>query len=332
MKRIPSFTFILASLFLSVLALHASTEIPLSDPNIRYIGRWDKSSPDTYHSYWSNAYLRTKFTGTSVKIKLTSYESVLVSIGGEAPRIVSGGGGALLLNPQPLSAGEHTLFVGAPGQNEEVVTQGLVLDDGASTVAPQERPLIEFIGDSITMGAYSYAPDTAGIMGCDRAQIAFSARALTTGYGCSEDKTGMDQEYFRLKGFNHLKDSPQPDWDFSYTPNLIVINLGQNDQCGQEPQQIMYKSYKDFIGKLRAKFPTTPIVAVRPFSGAFGKLIKSAVDELTAAGDTHLYFVDTTGWLEAGDFFDGTHPHFYGAMKAAHRMSTELAPILSSAK
>ena len=32
------------------------TQVPAADPNIEYIGRWDKSDPSRYHSYWGGAY------------------------------------------------------------------------------------------------------------------------------------------------------------------------------------------------------------------------------------------------------------------------------------
>jgi hypothetical protein len=42
----------------------------LTDTNINYVGRWDKTNSTTYRSYWNGAYVSTKFTGTTVKVKL----------------------------------------------------------------------------------------------------------------------------------------------------------------------------------------------------------------------------------------------------------------------
>jgi hypothetical protein len=313
---------------LSATPAAAATNLPPSDPNIRYIGRWDRTSPDVYHSYWSGAYFRTKFTGTSVGLKLGAQSGLAVSIDGEVPRTL-GGNGTLALNASPLKPGEHTLQVGSAGQNEEVVLNGLVLDDGAKAEPCLERPIIEFVGDSITQGNHSYAWDAAEMLGCDHVQIAFSARALTTGYGCAKDKAGLDQQFFLLKNFNHLEDKPQVPWNFSYTPNLVVINLGQNDQCGSEPGDTMQKSYVSFLQKVRSKYPNVPIVALRPFSGAFAKEINAAVDEVVAGGDTHCTFIDTTGWLIPSDFVDGIHPHYNGALIAGHKLASALSPILN---
>ena len=106
----------------------------LNDPNIRYVGRWDKSSPAVYHGYWSGVYLRTGFTGTSIGIKLAEATELAVSVDGEAQRTVSAGAGTTALNLAPLKVGQHTLMVGSAGQNYEVAFQGLVLDAAATTL------------------------------------------------------------------------------------------------------------------------------------------------------------------------------------------------------
>ena len=214
--------------------------------------------------------------------------------------------------------------------------QGLTLDAGASTRPAPTRPIVEFVGDSITTGGgqtlpgtVNYAWESTEALGADHVQIAFSARALTTGYGCADDKAGLDTQYFQLKNFNHLSDKPQTPWDFSYAPSVIVINLGQNDQCGGEPEAVMTASYVGFVQKLRAKFPQAQIAALRPFGGPFEAAIRKAVETLTVAGDSRVHYLDTTGWLDKGDFVDGIHPTEAGHAKVAQRLIPLLRPLLT---
>lgn len=236
-----------------------------------------------------------------------------------------------------LPAGTHDLVLGAPNQNSEVRFGGLQLDPGATTLPVEERPIIEFVGDSITTGGgqtrpntINYAWQTAEALGADHTQIAFSARALTTGFGCAQDKAGQDNQYFLLKNFNHLADPLQIPWDFSYRPAVAVINLGQNDQCGAEPPATFTASYITFLKKLRTKLPQAQIVALRPFSGAFESSIKEAVATVTGTGDTHINFVDTSGWLEKDDFVDHIHPNQAGHDKVAQRLAPLIRPWLAS--
>ncbi len=303
----------------------------LADPDIRYIGRWDKSSPTVYHGYWSGVYLRTGFTGTSVGIKLAERTELAVSIDSEPLRMLTGEQGTTALNAAPMKAGNHTLMVGSAAQNYEVQFQGLVLDAGATTLPVAVRPILEIVGDSISIGVGDGYGWLAGeMLGCDHVQIAFSARALTTGYGCADDKTGLDTQYFRLKNFNHLRDTPQAPWDFSYTPRIVVINLGQNDQCGQEPAATFTDSYIRFVQKLRARFPQAQIVALRSFGGPYEDALRKVVATVNTAGDKNVHFVDTTGWLtKPGDFRDNIHPNAVGNLKAAWHLANALSPLLN---
>ena len=169
---------------------------------------------------------------------------------------------------------------GSAGQNYEVGFQGLTLDPGAKTLPAVPRPLIEFVGDFITMidgsGNYSWLTgDDAGLRPhADRLQRRRADERLRL----PADKTGQDVQYFRLKNFNHLKDDPPVPWDIGrYAPKIVVINLGQNDQCGSEPDLTMTASYENFVRDLRAKFPTTQIVALRPFGGPYEAPIRRAI-------------------------------------------------------
>lgn len=303
-----------------------------ADTNLVYVGRWDRGDVNVSHSNWGGAYLRATFTGTTIGFRggaTAGGPTVLVSVDGEPPHEVKA------LDARPLKDGIHTLILGSPGQNGEIDFKGLVLGAGARTLPTPARPLIEFIGDSITTGGgqtlpatVNYAWDSAEMLGADHTQIAFSARALTSGYGCAGDKAGLDTQYFRLKNFNHLTDAPPIPWDFSYTPRVVVINLGQNDQCGSEPEAVMTASYVGFVRKLRAKFPRAPVVALRPFGGPYEAAIRRAVETLNAAGDDRVQLMDTTGWLDKADFVDGIHPTEAGHQKVARRLAFLLKPLL----
>ena len=176
-------------------------------------------------------------------------------------------------------------------------------------------------------GAGNYSWQTAEALGCDHTQIAFSGVALTSGYGCTS-KVGQDIQYFRLKNYNHNDDKPPVPWDRSYTPQMIVINLGQNDQCGSEPDAVMLASYAGFVLHLRAAFPKAQIVALRPFGGPYEKPIRQAIADLVSQGSHQVRYVDTTGWLEAGDYGDGIHPNATGMSKVMQRLMPALKPLL----
>lgn len=300
----------------------------VDDSNIRYIGRWDHSVPGNAHSNWGGAYLRVRFTGSSIGVR--AFDIMYQIDGGPYEQGHS-------LVGVTLKPGVHTLLLGSIGQNYEVDFEGLILDPGAVTLPVKKRPIIEFVGDSITTGGgqtvpptVNYAWDTAEALGADHTQIAFSARALTTGFGCADDKAGLDNQYFKLENFNHLSDKTQRPWDFSYKPRIVVINLGQNDQCGQEPKQTFEESYVSFVQRIRAKLPNAHIVAVQPFSGAYADSVRDAVSLLTEGGVKGVSTISTAGWLAKSDFVDGIHPNQSGHAKVAAQLEPILKLILSA--
>lgn len=240
----------------------------------------------------------------------------------------------LNLTPAPLAAGRHTLLLASAGQNEELLFRGLVLDPGAATQPMPERPLLEFVGDSITAcqgkggtGAENYAWETAEALDCDHVRVAFSGVALATGFGFFGDKTGFDQWYFQLKNCNHTKD--RAPWDRAYDPQMVLINLGTNDvKDGKRPTDAEFAvTYADFIRAIRAHLPKAEIVALRPFGGFEAGGIRQAVDSL-AKTDQHVHYVDTEGWLDQADYTDGRHPSVAGHAKAAPLLAKALKPWL----
>lgn len=312
--------------------LVAAHDGSLLDSNLRFVGRWQTNEAGAVGSNWGGAYLRARFTGTSVAAAANSTaggRAMMVSLDGETPREIES------LDIHNLATGEHSLLLGAPNQNAEMAFRGLKLDAGATTLPLAPRPFIEFVGDSITTGGgqtrpgtVNYAWQTAETLGADHAQIAFSGRALTTGFGCARDKAALDTRYFARANFNHQGD--QTPWDFAVKPDIVVINLGQNDQCGSEPAATFEASYADFLAKIRARLPAARIVALRPFGGAYGENVRAAVASRRATGDEQTYFVDTLGWLDPAETVDEIHPTQLGHDVIAQLLAAQLKPLLAA--
>jgi lysophospholipase L1-like esterase len=315
----------------------------LGDDRIRYIGRWDCSAPTVFRSYWSTAYLRFAFTGTTLTAHCRG--EVEAFIDGQCVTCAPGPD-SINLTPTHLAAGTHTAVLAAAGQNIELAFQGLILDPGATTVEIPLRPLIEFVGDSITAngGRVAASKDSANgpatsnyswlaaeAVGCDHVQVAFSGVALATGFGFFGDRTGFDSWYFRLKNCNHSTDN-QP-WGFIYEPQLVVVNLGTNDmKDGKRPGDAEFAAtYAAFLRAIRAQLPRAMLVGMRPFGGFVAGGIARAIADLTAAGDAKVRYIDTSSWLDPGDFSDGIHPIVAGHAKAAARLGAALAPLVAAA-
>ena len=307
----------------------------LSDANIKYFGRWDLSGVSQHISYWGGAYIRVAFTGTTLQMKVGNTNNYYASIDGASFIKISNASGTVNLTPTPLTRGSHVAVVsGGKDYGYEFSFKGFVLSAGAATTAPPvHSTVIEFIGDSITSGytdtladISDYAWVSAEKLNAEHTQIAYPGIALVTNYGLNSDKTGMEQDYLKLKPLGYFTN---PDWPASaYTPALIVINLGTNDRSTNVPSATFQTSYTTFLASLRTRFPAAEIFAMRCFNGSLANETQMAVTVRMTAGDDKVHYVDTTGWLNASDYTDGTHPSDAGHVKITGLLLPILTPYL----
>jgi len=323
----------------------------LTDSNILYVGRWDKSNSSYYQGHWTGAYIRVDFTGTSIKINLANsdYVWLIVKIDNEAPRAVLANDGKQL-NLSTLSAGRHTILIGEGIVDAEILFKGFTLDAGAVTYKPESKLLIEYIGDSITtiggpsgMFSYNYAWQVADLLGCDHTQISYSGLALCSGYSIPEiNRVGMDSLYFSLKNYKHFVYQDNTvfyPWNFdTYTPDLVFMFLGTNDSDGvpwiyNATDEVFSQRLDKFLKRIRAKFPNSHIAVMNPFTGVFKDVIPAKIQELKNAGETKIHFINSTGWLtKPDDFTDGIHLNTQGTAKVVDKLYTILNPLIQSIK
>ncbi|MDC0707231.1 AbfB domain-containing protein [Stigmatella sp. ncwal1] len=326
---------LMSGLASSPLAAAATGDGSPSDANILYVGRWDKTNASVYRSYWPGAYFRVNFTGTTVQLRLAAATNLYVSIDGRGDVYYPGANGTINLTPTPLAAGAHTLRVASRSESDVLQFQGLVLGSGATTQAPAVRTRrLEFIGDSITAGCCALSQgalsDYAWLVGealnADHTQIAYSGICLQDGVACfSPNGIGMSNQYFKLQTVQYPS---SPMWDFSrYQADAVVINLGTNDNTKNISDAALQSTYTTFLQNVRAQHPNAILFALRTFGGFKVAPTLAAVNARISAGDTKLYYVDTSGWVTPGtsDFSDDLHPSESGHVKIAKL----LAPVIA---
>lgn len=180
--------------------------------------------------------------------------------------------------------------------------------DDAAEIAPTE-PLphsIEFIGDSITCGygvddedplhhfktvtedvTKAYAYKTAAALGAEYSMFSTSGYGIITGFTDNDVKRPEQAIplYYESYGFSYRKfaDEFAPHelkWDFDrYRPELIVINLGTNDDsyCKDiaERQDEYSEQYVNFLKVVRGRNPFSEIICC---VGIMGQRIFTALE------------------------------------------------------
>ncbi|MBD5805568.1 SGNH/GDSL hydrolase family protein [Limosilactobacillus walteri] len=204
--------------------------------------------------------------------------------------------------------------------DEGFAITALKVDKGIISKAAT-RPVINFIGDSITAGcwvagnspSFDYRPESnyaaicADLLDVDSVRIAYSAGGvmrLATGGVPTADKflPRIDEK---------------TSWSINQ-PNLTVINLGVNDRRFSANQFIA--AYDLFIQQVQLTFANTPIAIMIPFSQTFATEIR----QIAQARGCSL--IETAGWCQS--FTDGLHPDQSGAITSGHQLAKVLQPLL----
>ncbi|WP_117215034.1 GDSL-type esterase/lipase family protein [Allorhizocola rhizosphaerae] len=298
-----------------------------NDANLQYYGRWNRSDSSWYAMGWAGGYVDARFTGSSIGVRQRNTIDLYFSIN-NAPlqwrRNVSGN----VTLATGLTGSSHTIRIGyrerAGSYTGDPVFGGLILASGAQTM-PISRPanFVEFIGDSITVGqpnanrpftAYPWL--TAEGLGAGHSQVAQGGACLV-----SQNCYGM-MDWFRRSSAWATYD----DWNFAtYQATAVVINLGTNDVGHGVSTTQFQQGYITMLQRVRSAYPNAHIFAMGVFRNRYVTETRNAVAARTAAGDTRVYFVDTTGWINpATDTSDNVHPTDAGHAKIAQR----LRPIL----
>ncbi|GAB7042221.1 MULTISPECIES: GDSL-type esterase/lipase family protein [Catenuloplanes] len=328
----------LAILVLAVLLLPAAPAVAhgpapgsLADPNLHFAGRWDTGDPGTYVGNWGAPYVTATFTGSTLTARVRDTVSLYVSIDGGADTLHENVRGAVDLTPARLRPGVHTVRLSyRTGDVPSCATwpapcatfQGFVLGRGERTL-PRRNPrtLVEFVGDSITVGALSsrnsltsYAWQTGERLGADRTNIARSG-------ACLVDIPGT---CFGI-GANYRKQAiaGTVDWDFSrYRADAVVINLGTNDAGRGVSGADFQAAYERLLREVRAAHPSAHVFALETLRRRYVAETQAAV---RAVADPRVHWVSTEGWLAEADYVDGGHPTDAGHAKIAER----LAPVVA---
>ncbi|MBN1781923.1 electron transporter RnfD [bacterium] len=331
-RSIPALMF--AAVLFRTDLVQPETIIQASHPGFQYTGRIDFSDTLSPVIYWPGSYIKARFQGTSVQVMLDdstgdNYYSVFIDNDDHPVIIDCGPGFQMTAVAKHLTDTVHQIMIfrRTEGFSGPTRFKGLVLDDGRSLEEPPARPArkIEFYGNSITCGMGNEVPDEEEDENNAKrnnflAYGAITARALDADYTCiAKSGIGILISWFDMimpEYYNRLNPwDPDSKWDFTrWTPDLVVINLFQNDSwlIGRlEPvpdEERIVQAYDDFLGLIRGKYPDSPIICTLGSMDATKELspwpgyVQKAVDQRKKKNkDPNI----VTLFFE----FDGTYKH-----------------------
>ncbi len=273
-RRRPRFA--LPLLVVSAVCPMFAAIISPDDPAIRYVGRFDRSETPGPRCAWSASAISFTVSGGSVRVRLKDGGKNLwqIVIDGEPASVLKPGSGEEIYPvARELPPGAHRVELVKRTEAFVGTTQflGLEIDDSAQLLPASPRVRrIEVIGDSISCGYGNEAPGPEHPFSpaTENAWLAYgavAARAVQADYVCiawSGKKLWPDNRIVDLYGATLPTEPSAAPWDFtSWSPDVIVINLGTNDFYGRpapDPDGWV-DAYLKFIARLRALHPRAVI-------------------------------------------------------------------------
>ena len=238
------------------------------------------------------------------------------------------------------------------------------------TPTPASKLKMEFIGDSITCGygvegslfeTYTTATENvtkawaymvAGRFGADHSIVSKSGAGIISGY-TDTGVRNMDNiltGYYSKMGCSFLgidKKLPSDfDYDFSFEPDIIVVNAGTNDisycapqdpaiaaQIGEEElkerRKHFYSVYKHFIEDIREKNPFARILCVLGIMGeALNPVVEMAVKDLQAEGDARIWWLPLKDQDPKNGYGTDFHPSEQTQKELAQAIGDHVEKIL----
>lgn len=237
----------------------------------------------------------------------------------------------------------------------------VVAEDGIKPTMDNEHT-IEFIGDSITCGygvddehgqhsfstatedvTKTYAYLTAQQLQADYSMVCYSGYGIITGYTENDQKltTHLLPDYYEKVGksegkFDNALLPQDVRWDFDeFIPDLIVINLGTNDDSytkDDPSKQANYaEMYVHFLELVRKNNVHSSILCTLGIMGdRLYPFLEQAVNEYTRiTGDRNITTMKFDVQLEMDGYASDNHPSQVTHRKAANKLTAQIKELMN---
>ncbi len=276
--------------------------VSADNPMLQYSGRIDFSNPKCPVLVYPCSFVKVRFQGTSVSVIMenkknywSNYLGYILDGKQDKVKLPENGTETFEIG-KDLEDTVHELLLFKRADGCHLMWfHGLELSENAKLLAPTPKPerRMEVYGDSVSAGEvseaveyvgkedpehdgeysnsyYSYSWMTARKLNAQLHDIAQGGIALLehTGYFEAPDYIGMEQVYDKLQYNPHMGEVTS--WDFSqYTPHVVVVAIGQNDNHPDDYMAQDYEGekagfwrerYKNFVRNLRDRYPKAEII------------------------------------------------------------------------
>ncbi len=326
--------------------------IPYTHESIRLVGRWDRTNASHAVTTTTGSYVEFAFEGRMALARFDVTSNALPHLhlwvqidGGDRVEVPIDSH----LRVIAATDGKHICRIIYKGGSEQsrrwyLPLMGKVSFIGVQTecpssLTPDNRRTVEFVGDSITEGVlidddFNSGNDpliaTSDALRCYQDDVcatyawltaeALELRPVFMGYGAvgvtqagqSDVPAAPDSYLFNFEG------SP-----ITHEPcDVIVINHGANDRGGSAEKYT--REYARLLDVVRRRNPDATVVALSAFCGAYHEELGKMIEQYNAANGCKVHFIDSTGWIP----LEPLHPLRDGHRKVAQHFIPLLREII----
>lgn len=270
--------------------------------NLKYSGRIDFSDEKNPIFVFPCTYVKMKFIGNTLKVHLENkreywdnYIGYIIDGKQDKAKLKEFGQDTINIEVLPENKEHEIIIFKRQDSCHEICFKGFEIEDNAQIlpILDNTKRKIEFYGDSVSAGEvseavdyvgktdpehngeysnswYSYAWLTARKLNADIHDIAQGGIALlnNTGWFHAPNYIGMEDAWDKIR-YNPTFGKITK-WDFSkYTPQVVVIAIGQNDNnpfdymkdnYNGEKSKYWREKYEAFVRNIRATYPNAWII------------------------------------------------------------------------
>lgn len=234
----------------------------------------------------------------------------------------------------------------------EVGIEQIKVDGEILTPKSCDKPLIEFVGDSITCGYGfhgkagidefktmhenpwdNYAGKTARTLNCNYQLICWSGNGVlfqNMNYPKEVTKSVVpyiqDMYLYSDIQFERKRNvSLFTQWQFERKPQIVVINVGTNDSVytkqDKEKEMMFAKKYEQLLEVIRAHNEDAHIIcSLGMMEQSLSGIISEIVDRRSFSGDSKIHFLQFDEQLEVDGYGTDFHPSEITHQKAADKL------------
>ena len=207
-------------------------------------------------------------------------------------------------------------------------------------IEPDERPVIEFVGDSITEGVLTDADyfgggkpyydidqmnrphqDDVCATYAWRTAENLNMRPIFMGYGAvGVTKSGQGRVPAAPQAYPYNMDgSPIT----HKSADVIMINHGANDK-GARPE-VYTEKYGELLDVIRKMNPEATVISLSAFCGAYHTELGEFIEKYNAENGCLVHYIDSNGWISP----EPLHPYRDGHRTVAENLTAEMKKIIN---